>query len=163
MPKTTCSWLSRLCECVPKNTSGNQITVIKWTHFIREGQFFPARYCSLFLFLSYLLPGNKFDTASSCSSWLAAQRATASSAISQKWGMQLKWQVAASSRYDSRAATRRCHERWRIPPLRSICLLRGWAALLDDLTVFIPKWGCDFLVIQSASRLKSLNWRGGGF
>ena len=36
-----------------------------------------------------------------CSSWLAAQRAAVSSVISQKWEMQLKWQVAASSCYDN--------------------------------------------------------------
>ena len=43
-----------------------------------------------------------------CSDWLAARRAAVSCAISQKWEMQLKWQVAASSNYDSGT------EMWRV-------------------------------------------------
>lgn len=49
----------------------------------------------------FLLPGNKSDTVSVCSSWLAAYRVTVSSVISPKRGMQLKWQVAASSCYNN--------------------------------------------------------------
>ena len=41
-----------------------------------------------------------WHTMSFCSDWLAAQRDTVSSMISQKWEMQLKCQVAASSYYD---------------------------------------------------------------
>lgn len=94
-----------------------------------------------------------WHTMSFCSDWLAAQRATVSSMISQKWEMQLKCQVAASSYYDdwkemcavadAGADTAAELNLWR----------EEHTLVLEDLTVFIPYWGWGSPVIQSIQKV----------
>lgn len=78
-----------------------------------------------------------------CSSWLPAWRAAVSSVISQKWEMQLKWQVAASSCYDKWAETCRVTDSGTSTAAESLSLERT-RSTSGGLNSVYPRLGTPF-------------------